>query len=99
MNRFLEIHPGATNEATEVVQYYESCEPGLGGRFRTCLSEAYEEILRHPQHCRKRSGGFRRFNLPDFPYYIAFYVLKDRIFVSAVAHASRHPDYWKRRLK
>ena len=97
MKRVLDIHPEATDEATAGVQYYEQCELGMGTRFRTCLSDAYEEILLNPLLCRKRPGGFRRYNLPVFPYYIAFFVFRNRIYVAAVAHNSRHPDYWKGR--
>jgi plasmid stabilization system protein ParE len=34
-----------------------------------------------------------------FPYYIAYFVRGDLIVIAAVAHGSRHPDYWKRRLQ
>ncbi|MGV3660639.1 MAG: hypothetical protein ACO1TE_10660 [Prosthecobacter sp.] len=50
-----------------------------------------------PLHWNERKGKFRRVNLRGFPYYIAFFIRGNRILVAAVAHASRHPDYWKRR--
>lgn len=46
---------------------------------------------------RERPGGYRRVNLTGFPYYIAYFIRGEHIVVAAVAHASRHPDYWKMR--
>ena len=43
-------------------------------------------------------GGWRRVNLPGFPYYIAYVIIDELILVLAVAHAARHPNYWKERL-
>jgi hypothetical protein len=34
-----------------------------------------------------------------FPYYLPFQILGDEILVVAIAHASRKPNYWRRRLK
>jgi hypothetical protein len=37
-------------------------------------------------------------NLPGFPYYVAFVTDEEFALVVAVAHASRHPDYFKKRI-
>jgi hypothetical protein len=44
-------------------------------------------------------GGFRRVNCPVFPYFIAYFIRGDTVVIAAVAHGSRHPDYWKNRLE
>jgi hypothetical protein len=46
---------------------------------------------------RLRPGGYRRVNLPGFPYYIAFVTDEQQALVIAVAHSNRHPDYFKSR--
>ena len=33
-----------------------------------------------------------------FPYFIVFFDWQYEIYVVAVAHAKRRPDYWKRRV-
>lgn len=99
MKHALEIHPDANDEANDAIRYYEKCEPGLGERFRHGVQEELSRILQYPLLSRQRRGGFRRYNLPDFPYYIATILRGDRIIVVAIAHSSRHPDYWKSRLK
>ena len=55
-------------------------------------------MMEHPLLWRERPGGFRRVNCPVFPYYIAYFIRGNVIVIAAVAHGSRHPDYWKNRL-
>lgn len=42
------------------------------------------------------AGGYRRVNIPGFPYYVAYGIRGELILVTAVGHSSRRPDYWKR---
>jgi hypothetical protein len=67
-------------------------------RFRSEVAEVGSTILEHPLLWRGRNGGFRRVNFPVFPYHIAYLIRGDAAVVAAVAHASRHADYWKKRL-
>lgn len=76
---------------------YEARVSDLGVRFRLEVERACEGITQFPFLWHERPGGWRRVNLPGFPYYIAYVILDDLILVLAVAHASRHPDYWKHR--
>jgi plasmid stabilization system protein ParE len=69
----------------------------LGFRFRQLLEGGCEAIARTPLHWNERRGGFRRVNLRGFPYYIAYFIRGQRIIIAAVAHASQHPYYWKKR--
>jgi len=90
--------PEAREEVGEATSYYEALEPGLGARFRLELESAGAAIVQHPLLWRERRGGFRRVNLPGFPYYVAYFMRGQWLVIAAVAHASRHPDYWKKRL-
>lgn len=91
--------PQALEEFEEATRYYEEREPGLGLRFRMEIESVCAAIIRQPLLWRERQGGFRRVNCPAFPYYIAFFLRGERIIVAAVAHSSRHPDYWKKRTE
>jgi toxin ParE1/3/4 len=95
----LEFRREATEEMIEATSYYEDCEPGLGVRFRLEVESMCAGILRHALLWSERRGGYRRVNLAGFPYYIAYCIRGERLFVIAVAHASRHPDYWKTRSR
>ena len=97
MNAVLEFLPEATEEVEEATRYYERRVSGLGVRFRQEVESVCAAVVRQPILWRERPGGFRRVNFPGFPYYVVYFIRGERILVAAVAHASRHPDYWKRR--
>jgi len=93
----LEFLPEAALEAEEATRYYEERVSGLGVRFRLELMSVCAAIARKPLLWRERPGGFRRVNLPGFPFYVAYFIRGERIVVAAVGHARRHPNYWKQR--
>ena len=90
--------PEARAEFRNAVDFYEDKEQGLGKRFKDEIRETCSTIVSHPLLWREREGGFRRVNCPVFPYYIAYFTRGNTILIAAVAHESRHPDYWKKRL-
>lgn len=98
MSLALEFLPEAAAEVQCVTGDYEAKVPGLGVRFRCEVETACAAILTHPMLWRLRPDGWRRVNLPGFPYYIAFVLRDEIVLVVAVAHAARHPDYWKNRM-
>lgn len=93
--RFL---PEARIEFEEAVDFYEEKEPELGSRYNREIREICSTILSHPLLWRERPGGFRRVNCPIFPFYIAYFIRGDTVLIAAIAHESRHPDYWKARM-
>ena len=98
MSLSLEFLPEAQAEVDCATGDYEARVPGLGVRFRTEVEIACAAIVQHPLLWRERPGGFRRVNLPGFSYYIAFVIRDELIVVTAVAHSSRHPNYWMNRM-
>jgi plasmid stabilization system protein ParE len=97
MSFVLEFLREAKTDAVEAVKFYEQCVPGLGARFRNTLESVCTAIVRQPLLWSERPGGYRRVNLPGFPYHVSYFIRGERIIVAAVGHAARHPDYWKRR--
>lgn len=93
----LEFLPEAKSDAEEATRYYERCVPGLGARFRAEVESVCSAIVRQPLLWHERNGGYRRVNIPGFPYYIAYVIRGERILIVAVGHGSRRPMYWKRR--
>ena len=91
----LEFLPEAQAEFYEAGNYYEDKERDLGKRFRDEVRRICSAILDHPLIWRECEGGFRRVNCPVFPYYIAYFIRGDTILIAALAHGSKHPDYWK----
>jgi hypothetical protein len=88
----LEFLPEAFAEREEAVRYYETCVLGLGTRLREEIETVCAAIVRGPLLWRERPGGYR-----SFAFYLAYFPREERLIVAAVAHAKRHPDYWKKR--
>jgi toxin ParE2 len=88
----------AEEELTESTLYYESKGPGLGKRLQDEVATTLDWILRHPEVPRLRPRGDRRVNLHIFPHYIAYIIRGDALWVVAIAHAHRRPEFWLERL-
>jgi plasmid stabilization system protein ParE len=97
MNLILEFHPEAEAEVQCVTGDYEAKVPGLGARFRHEVEDACSAIVQHPLLWRLREEGWRRVNLPGFPYHLAFIIREDVALIVAVSHHARQPGYWKSR--
>jgi hypothetical protein len=91
----------AEAEAQAAAKWYEQRREGLGVDFLAEFGGALEQIertpLRFPVISSTRQREFRRKTLPRFPYNVVYEIRGKRIFVLAVAHQHRKPDYWKRR--
>ena len=98
MSFVLEFLPEAYAEAECVTGDYEARSSGLGVRFRSEFESACAAIVRDPLVWRLRPAGYRRVNLPGFPYYIAFVAGESQVLVIAVAHSGRHPHHFKARV-
>lgn len=88
----------AEQEFAESVAYYESQETGLGTRFRDDVAKAVDRILRFPEMARLRPKGYRRMNLTAFPHYVAYVIRGETIWIVAIAHGYRRPEFWIDRI-
>ncbi len=98
----LKLHRRAEAEIREAATWYNGQTPGLGKRFLQAVHESFELLERNPGQFAKletasQHDPFRRLFVEGFPYLIVYEVLENDVFVYAVAHASRRPNYWKRR--
>jgi toxin ParE1/3/4 len=71
---------------------------GLGARFRDEVVEAVERIVSNPELPRLRTKGYRRVNLRAFPHYIAYVIRGEVIWIVAIAHGHRRPEFWIDRI-
>lgn len=94
----VEHHPGARLDAVEAFEWYELHEAGLGARFQEKLAAAEKFIRRNPMLGHPHKFETRKWPLKVFPYTLIYSNEPDLILVLAVAHYSRAPDYWYRRL-
>ena len=89
--------PKARLELIEVIEYYRSLSPQLARSFKKAFDTAISEIKEFPEIAPPvllTTYGARRKNLNKFPYYIAYILEPDAIFIVAVAHNRRDPRYW-----
>lgn len=88
----------AEREFLESVIYYETKEPGLGTRFREEVAAVVEWINRFPAIPRLRRRGYRRVNLRAFPHYVSYVIRGEKIWIVAIAHGYRRPEFWMDRI-
>ena len=84
----------AYKELDDAVDYYEVEQDGLGLRMMEEVDNHVHWILKNPTVPPVRKGGYRRVNLKTFPYYIAYIFHKDTLWLLAIAHSHRKPEYW-----
>lgn len=93
------LHPEAVREFRNAAVFYDIQEPGLGVRFVDAIQSGFRQIQRGPSTWRSLRGNLRRFLVKTFPYGIVYAATDEGIFVVAIMHLKREPDYWLGRLK
>ena len=88
----------ARDEVDDAANYLEREMEGLGSRLRAELKRTIERIRRHPNAWPIERGEVRRCFVHKFRYKVLYSVEPDHIFIIAVAHQHRKPDYWVNRL-
>ncbi|MGA7876618.1 MAG: type II toxin-antitoxin system RelE/ParE family toxin [Desulfoferrobacter sp.] len=92
------FHPEAEAEFLDAIDYYEGCESGLGYDFAVEVHSTIESILSFPNAWTVLKDDIRRCQIRRFPYGIVYSQDGDFIFILAVMHLHRDPDYWKDRI-
>lgn len=88
----------ASREYEEAFNYYEAEEPGFGEKFRRAVWGAIGIIEQYPHSCAEVRPGVRKVLLRRFPFKLLYAVGGDTLYIIAVAHGHRKPDYWVERL-
>ena len=88
----------AKAELEDASQYYELEVAGLGSQFREEVKNGIRRIREYPTAWPKERGEVRRHLLHRFPYKILYSIEEHYIYVIAIAHCHRQPDYWIERI-
>lgn len=94
----LYFHPEVGLEITESFRWYEAITQGLDDDFISELDSAYDAIVNLAVTWPIFKKGFRRYILTRFPFAVIYKQLGDEIYVVAVMHQSRKPNYWSNRV-
>ncbi|MCB9770209.1 MAG: type II toxin-antitoxin system RelE/ParE family toxin [Candidatus Omnitrophica bacterium] len=92
------FHPEAELEFDEAISFYEEAKESLGFDFASEVFSSITSICNYPEAWPIVSDGIRRCLVNRFPYGILYSEIKDEIFIYAVMHLHRDPDYWKNRI-
>ena len=84
----------AYEELNDAVEHYEEKQAGLGLRMMGEIDKHVQWIMQNYTVPRVRKGGYRRVNPKTFPYNIAYRVRVDTMWILAIAHNHRKPEYW-----
>jgi plasmid stabilization system protein ParE len=91
------FHPEASAEFEGAVAYYEERQTGLGLDLALEVQAAIQNIVAFPHAWPVIEGEIRRCLVHRFPYGILYAIEPTEIWVLAVMHLRRDPDYWKHR--
>ena len=94
----LVFHREAEEEYAKAIAYYEGCRQGLGQDFQDEVERGTTRIARNPFECpRYKETSFRKCVLRRFPYSVFYLDRDETVWIAAVAHQKRRPDYWLKR--
>jgi plasmid stabilization system protein ParE len=94
-----EFHPEAELELYEAALRYESEVTGLGVRFGDEVERVISLLLEHPEMGARVDENLRHFVFRKFPFSVVYAVVGDLVYIIAVAHGSREPEYWRLRVQ
>jgi toxin ParE1/3/4 len=92
-----DFHSEAETELLEAIAYYENCAPGLGEDFSLEVYSTVRNILSYPHAWPIVEDDVHRCLTSRFPYGVLYSIESDCVYILAVMHLHRHPDYWKHR--
>jgi len=81
-------------ELDDSVEYYNAQDAGLGKKFLDEVFETIELIKKYPQSWPISSSNIRKAVLRKYPFNLIYTEMNSEIFILAVAHQNRKPEYW-----
>ncbi|OGU34315.1 MAG: hypothetical protein A2068_05190 [Ignavibacteria bacterium GWB2_35_6b] len=89
----------ASLELDDAIEYYNLQSAGLGFNFFDEVLETINLISLFPAIWSPNSNNTRKAVLSKFPFNLIYTILEEKIFIIAVAHQHREPEYWIDRMK
>ena len=92
------LHPLAEEEMNEAAQFYERRVSGLGDEFLDEFERCTARIVSFPESGQRCYESFRRMLFARFRFSLIYEIVRDHIFIVAVAHQRQRPGYWRERI-
>lgn len=84
----------AQAEYDDAINYYELELSGLGLKFKDEIIRSLRNIIKFPLSGTLENNEIRHYLLHKFPFKILYSIERDYIYIIAVAHMHREPNYW-----
>src|SRR5262249_52596197 len=92
------FHREAEAELDAAIAWYENQRAGLGLDLQENVEAAVALIQENPKrHSKYKQTDIRKCRVKRFPYTVYFVELDEAIWIAAIAHDKRRPDYWAAR--
>ena len=91
------FHPEAETEFLAAIDWYEERSVGLGTDFAAEIHAAIQRAVTMPLAWPRIDGDIRRVLANRFPYGVLYASDGQSIYLLAVMHLRRQPDYWRSR--
>lgn len=95
----VEFHDEASAEYDAAFDWYLERSPDAALDFDAEVDRALADIASAPHRWAVGPHSTRRYLLRRFPFILIYREREGDIQIVAVAHTSRKPGYWKKRLK
>lgn len=96
-NLKITFHPNAILDLDEISDWYDAQKENLGYEFLKEFEKLIALIQVFPKMFPILKKEFRKALMSRFPYVVIYKVYNDEIFIAAVMHCKRNPDFWKER--
>ena len=81
-------------ELDDAIEYYNLQSDGLGNKFLEEIATNIRFISKFPNAWPKYTEHTFKITLRNFPYNLIFSIKNNTIYILAVAHHHREPEYW-----
>lgn len=88
----LSLSDKAEGDFVSIVSAYQTVRPSLGARFYREVIDSLEQIRQFPKGHPPFHDHYRYLIMRNFPYFLIYLELQDKIIVDAIAHAHQKRD-------
>ncbi len=90
-------HAEAVDEYREAVSHYNNISGTIANQFVINVEQTIALIREQPNAWMVVSKNIRRSIVKGYPYSILYSEYSEKIYILAIAHQKRKPNYWKKR--
>ena len=93
----LALHRHARQEIADAAAFYKERNALVAARFLDGLERVLHQVARNPRRYRQIDPDLHQPRIAGFPYALIYRVEPSEIFILALKHDRRQPDYWRYR--